>query len=304
MNISFYDKNKKIAMVKDRPFQVLPQTIMPENVLKKRDFAISYYREYLLKEEDVGYKAYYIHNHCPMKHAVLIVEKDSNGKKHLKEIYFEEDHLIKRRLGEDIIDLGYNYYCALRNAKISTNRELTPVIGDLNRESWRSHFMKFLEIVEEVIKKNGCVQVHLDGNLYNNEQNNIAMLHIVDTMMLFTKRHLKEKELNVFLKSESLQDISVFDNMKDHFFDINIVGNMLRTQFFFWNQDFLYLYLGYFENYSDFPIRLNVPEIGHMPKCRKVNLDPCFRQHQLFKMNQLKYILRGADWQRKSAFLD
>ena len=59
-------------------------------------------------------------------------------------------------------------------------------------------------------KLEGNLEVHLDGNLYNNDPNNIAMLHIVDTMMLFTKRHLKEKELNVFLKSESLQDISVF----------------------------------------------------------------------------------------------
>ena len=279
-------------------------TDCPEHVQKFREDILNIFRNKLLNSEPIGTSVHYELYHCPMIHIKLHNFIRSSGEVGIKQETFiqetptvyTDDDLIPMLNGDDFIEYFFRRSKEICNGDISHNVWL-----QMNHEQFHDMYKRVIKKINDCTNTNGAIQVHLDGNIFNSDSSNVAMLHVCDALLLFGLKGELSMNLELVLKSMSLESLDYFDNSIDHLFGDGL--NTFEKKFTCHNVDMFYVLYSYYANYSLNPIRIKVPKLDKLEQSFKISDNDFFKEHQIFKLKSLRFMLKEKKLEHKVTML-
>jgi hypothetical protein len=188
----------------------------------------------------------------------------------------EEQHLPKKP-SEGIIEASFKVY---------KDKDYSSSGPDAwaDKDTFATKFDEITEYVDKLIEEHQGVLCFKDGQLSEGPIENRIYLHIADVISIWLHKIVLKQCPMVCMKSPFL--LKVGDNFQDMLSvtmeDISIAKFIMR------NADYFYMKYAYWDNHSNIPIRLNIPEaLGMMSLSHQLLLDPFFQKCQLAKFQHL-----------------
>ena len=209
---------------------------------------------------------------CPMWYVKMIKQENDIVSEHYK----EDNHLEKKEY-EAARLLGYRWY-------ITKCVEKNDLGMATNKKDWFRLYDIVCEKINKSIETYHGIKCFKDGNFENTTRQNVVYIHVCDVITMMYQRVVNGENPNMNLPSSKLENID--DNFMDTL-TINVLNNE-EKEYLMDNFDIFYVCFGYWHNYSNLPIRMNVIEDEGTMEGFKIGEDEFFKTFQSVKLEELK----------------
>jgi hypothetical protein len=188
----------------------------------------------------------------------------------------EEQHLPKKP-SEGIMKASFKVY------KDKYNSTKGPDAWAV-KDTFETKFVNISNYVDKVIEEHQGILCFKDGEFSEGPIENRIYLHMADVISIWLHKIVLKQSPMVCMKSPFLLEIG--ENIQD-MLSVSI-DDFSFAKFIIRNADFFYMKYAYWENQSNIPIRLNIPEtLGMMTISHQLLSDPFFQKCQLAKFQHL-----------------
>ena len=214
---------------------------------------------------------------CPLTSVVIEVDEDGNVTSMdftgmMDNIEFPTDKF-------KTIPIGYEWYQEDMSVSTNTNQD------QLSLKDWRRQFLSLITKIDAAIRCHHGILCYRTSDRCDTNAYNHMILHFVDVLSIYFMKKTNDvvDESEVRITSMLLPSIPVHIN--DTFMS---TLNKKETSFIEHNADILCYIYGYWHNYSNKPIRLNVPNHTSLGRFFELSKWDRFSNHQDVKWDSLK----------------
>jgi hypothetical protein len=242
----------------------------------------------LAVKAEKGTSYFYEFSGCPVIGCYLItgdLEQDGSNEKeiHMK-LVNQPDYYPAINGYEQLVKDAYADYVEKKLYQFASDQSKGIYIHNL--ANYRSAYESVIKVFDSSIKKYHGIMCFEDGNIENDDFENVFFLHICDVINIYANRK-EGKETTLLLKTGLLKKID--GNMKDILFEKELKGENLEL--FKFQIDVFYYVYSYHGNRSFIPVRTHIHKNNKtFPKSSFFMNDNHFVRHQNGKLQTINHV--------------